>query len=168
MLRSVTHKHQCFILFHRRQPFQQSLRRLFIVLLRMKQRHSHGNAQPQPERLQLRKHLLVFLPVHHMGGLDGHMGIALGLQTLHGLGHGIDFHPVPLLELSDNHSAGEGPAHLPVRKGFPQHFLCGSDGALKGIRIGSAERNSKNRLFHTIFSCCIFKMDAVKAKAQTA
>ena len=96
------------------------------------------------------------------------MGIALGLQTLHGLGHGVDFHPVPLLELSDNHPAGEGSAHLPVREGFSQHFLCGGDGALKGIRIGSAERNSKNRFFHTIFSCCIFKMDAVKAKAQTA
>ena len=135
MGRSVAHEHQCLILRQRRQPVQKGLCHGGIVFFPVQQRHSNGNLHPQPVRLQLGQHFLIFLAVHHMGGLDSYMGIALLFQPLHGLSHILNFHSIPLFQLPNNHSAGKGPANLPFRESLRKSLLRSGNGFSQGIGV---------------------------------
>ena len=150
---SVAHEHQRLVRVQGWQPVQQSLGNGKIVLLAVQQRHTHRNLHPHPIRLQLGQHFFVFLAVHHMGGLNRHMGIAFLLQAVHGLMHIFNLYTVPLFQLSDNHSAGKGAANLPIREGLRQSLLRSSNGFAQGVGVRGAKGYCQNRFFHCFLSC---------------
>ena len=150
MGRAVAHQNQRLVRLGLRQPLQQPIRHGSIVRLRVQQRHAHAHLHPQAVGLQLRQHLFVFLPMHHMGGLHRHMGEALLLQPVHGLIDIVDPQAVPLAELPDNHAAGKSPANLPVRERRRQRLLRGRNGLFQRIGIGGAEGHRQNRFLHWI------------------
>ena len=78
------------------------------------------------------------------------MGKALCLKFAHGLGYIVDLYTVALTELFDNHTAGKGPANLPVRERCSQSPLRGRNGLFQRIGIRGAKGHRQNRLFHRI------------------
>ena len=150
--RSVSHQHQCLIRCPGRQPREQRVRRLGIVLLPVQQGLPHPDIQLLAEGLQLRQQLFIFFSVHHMGWLHRNVGIALFFQLFHGPRNGIDLHSVPSEQLLHDDGAGKRPANLPARERIPDGRLHGQNIVFQCILIGGSKGNNQNRFFHALSS----------------
>ena len=102
--------------------------------------------KPPPNSLRLPNHGVIFHAVEQMGGLHHHIRHPIGQHPLQGGRHGVDLHPL-LPQLADDHPAGPGPVHPPVRESPGQIGLDPVYGFLSGVVVGRTEAHHQKCFF---------------------